>query len=107
MKKIIYHPTLYLGEGLSYGEMVKTKAVINRTPYKADVYLITRSMNVNDQLDIFQPKYLTQKFYESHPVYVFGMAKKKEDALALIEKIMQECVTARGDANLVAYLTGE
>lgn len=107
MKKLIYHPKLYLGESLTYGDMVRIKAKLNIQPKKADVFLITRSMNEQDQLDIFHAKYLQQKFYDKHPVYVFGMAKDKEEAIEVIEKIMQECVTAQGDANLIAYLTGE
>lgn len=107
MKKLIYHSKLYLGESLTYGDMVKIKAQFNIQPKKADIFLITRSLNENDQLDIFHAKYLQQRFDNHRPVYVFGMAKSKEEAIALIEKIMQECVTARGDANITAYLTGE
>lgn len=107
MKKIIYHSKLYLGESLSYGDMVKMKAQFNIAPNKVDIFLISRSMNENDQLDIFHAKYLRQRYYDNHPVRVYGMAKSKEEALAVIEKIMQECVTARGDANLIAYLSGE
>ena len=107
MKKLVYHSKLYLGESLSYGDMVKIKAQFNIQPSKVDIFLITRSMNENDQLDIFHAKYLRQKYYEDHPVYVFGMAKTKEEAVALIEKLMQECLDARGDANLTAYLKPE
>ncbi len=107
MKKIIYHSKLYLGESLSYGDMVKIKAQFNIAPNKVDIFLISRSMNENDQLDIFHAKYLRQRYYENHPVHVYGMTKTKEEALAVIEKLMQECVTARGDANLIAYLSGE
>lgn len=107
MKKLIYHPKLYLGESLTYGDMVKIKAQFNIQPSKVDIFLITRSMNVNEQLDIFHAKYLNQKYYENHPVYVFGMAKTKEEAIALIEKLMQECITANGNADLLAYLKPE
>lgn len=107
MKKIIYHSKLLLGESLSFGDMVKIKAQFNIAPDKVDVFLISRSMNENDQLDIFHAKYLRQRYYDKHPIRVYGMAKTKEEALALIEKTMQECVTARGDANLIAYLSGE
>lgn len=107
MKKLIYHPKLYLGESMNYGDMVKIKAQFNIQPSKVDIFLITRSMNEHDQLDIFHAKYLEQKYYTDHPVYVFGMAKSKEEAINLIEKLMQECVTARGDANLTAYLKPE
>lgn len=107
MKKLTYYPSLYLPDDIDYSEMVKIKTKLNRQPAKADVYLITRSLNETDQLDIFHSKYLPQKFYEEHPLYVYGLAKDKDAAISLVKKIVQECVAARGDANLIKYLTGE
>ena len=107
MGKITYYEKIYLGENITSEEAVKLKALLENQPLKANVYLITPSANEFDQLDIYHSKYLMQKFYKEHPPYIVGIAKKHEDAVALVEKMIQECVTARGDANLKEYLFGE
>lgn len=109
MKKITYRYQLYLSDSINYGDIFKIKLTLNTSPLRADVYLITRSINEEDQLDIFHSKYLPQKFYNRHDksLHVFGIAKTKDEALSLIEKIAQECVEARGDANIIKYLIGE
>ena len=95
LMKLIYHPNLYLGESLTYGDMIKIKLLFNIQPKKADIFLITRSMNENDQLDIFHAKYLQQRYYTERPVYVFGMAKNKEEAMSFLEDNLQ-CIPKAG-----------
>lgn len=109
MKKITYRYQLYLSDSINYGDIFKIKRTLNTSPLRADVYLITRSINEEDQLDIFHSKYLPQKFYNRHDksLHVFGITKTKDEALSLVEKIAQECVEARGDANIIKYLIGE
>ena len=109
MKRITYRYQLYLSDSINYGDIFKIKHNLNTSPLNADVYLITRSINENEQLDIFHSKYLPQKFYNKHdkPIHVFGITKTKEEALTIVEKIAQECLAARGDANIIKYLIGE
>ncbi len=107
MKRVTYHSNLYLSESINYGDIFKIKAKLKKTPATTDVFLITRALNTEDQLDIFHSRYLPQKFYDSHPLYVFGITKTKDEALQLVEKITQECIAKRGDADLIAYLIGE
>ena len=96
MKRITYRYQLYLSDSINYGDIFKIKHNLNTSPLNADVYLITRSINENEQLDIFHSKYLPQKFYNKHdkPIHVFGITKTKEEALAII-------------ANIIKYLIGE
>ena len=107
MEKIRYYKSLYLSDDIGSVELVKLKLDLATDPLKANVYLITLASNEQDQLDIYHAKYLIQKYYKERPPYVIGIAKKKSDACVLVEQMMQECVTARGDANLKAYLIGE
>lgn len=109
MKKITYRYQLYLSDSINYGDIFKIKRQLNTSPLRADVYLIARSINEEDQLDIFHSKYLPQKFYNRHDkaLHVVGISKTKDEALTIIEKIAQECLDARGDANIIKYLMGE
>lgn len=107
MKRVTYHPKLYLSESISFGDIAKIKSGLKRKPATTDVFLITRALNQVDQLDIFSSRYLPQKFFDKHPLYVFGITKTKDEAMSLVEKIVQESLEKRGDANILAYLIGE
>lgn len=107
MGKINYYENIYLSEDIAADDLVKLKQELMEQPWKANVFLITISTNEYDQLDIYHSKYLMQRFYREHPPYVVGIARKQPDAVALVEKMMQECVTAKGNANLKAYFIGE
>lgn len=107
MKRVTYHSQLYLGESVHYGDIAKIKSNLKKKPATTDVFLITRALNPEDQLDIFHSRYLPQKFYDKHPLYVFGITKTKDEALSIIEKMTRESLEKRGDANILAYLIGE
>lgn len=109
MKMITYQDQLYLSDSINYGDIFSLKRQLKAAPLKADVYLITRSVNEEEQLDIFHSKYLPQKFYNKHEksIHVFGISKTKDEAFSLVEKITRECVNTRGDANIINYLIGE
>ncbi len=103
-EKFQYHPRLYLGESISESKLDKIKKRLKKQPLLSSVYLITVSENPRDQLDIFAANQLVQKFYSKHPVYVIGIASDYEEAVAIIEIIVQECIKARGDCALKEYL---
>ena len=107
MNKINFHYHLRLGEGLEYKDLMQMKKNLRNDPVGANLFLITLSSNEQEQLDIYDAKYLIQKYYSKNPPYVIGIAKEKEHAISLVEELMQECVSSRGDANLKAYLMGE
>ncbi len=107
MEKIRFLNKLYLDAGLEQGDLQKLKQDLNENPLFANVFVITLSANEYDQLDIYHSKYLLQRFYKKNPPLVVGMAKKQGGAVALVEKIVQECVTLRGDVDLKAFLVGE
>ncbi len=107
MNKINFHYHLHLGEGLEYKDLMQMKKDLRENPIAANLFIITLSANEQEQLDIFDAKYLIQKYYSKNPPYVIGIAKDKGQAIAVVERLMQECVTKRGDANLRAYIMGE
>lgn len=106
-EKILFHKALYLGEGLTDADVLQLKSDLESAPLKANVYVITISANEQDQLDIYHSKYLIQKYYKERPPYIVGITRKQSEAYSLVEQMMQECVTARGDANVRMYLIGE
>lgn len=102
--KINYHHRLYLGNNISESKLNKLKKRLEKKPLFCDAYLITVSRNPSDQLEFFPAKQLVQKYYSQYPVYVIGIAADYEEAVSLIEKIVQECLQSRGDCALKEYL---
>lgn len=103
-ENITYHPGLYLSDDISESKLDRIKNKLQKKPLCCSVYLITISHNPNDQLDIFAAKQLAQSFYRKYPIYVVGIASDYSEAVGLIEKIVQECLQARGDCALKEYL---
>lgn len=102
--KLQYHPKLYLGESITESKLDKIKKRLHKQPLLSKVYLITISKNPVDQLDIFAAKQLVQNYYSKYPVYVIGIASNYDEALGVIETIVQECLNAREDCALKEYL---
>jgi len=102
--KLQYHHRLYLGESISESKLDKIKKRLQKYPLLSNVYLITVSRNPVDQLDIFDAKQLVQNYYRKHPIYVIGIASDYNEALSVIETIVQECLKERGDCALKEYL---
>ena len=103
-RKIQYHPDLYLGEGISEKKLDKIKAELDKHPLLSGAWLITISQNRYDQLEILQARQLEQRYYEKYPVEVVGIAAGYEEAVAVVEKIVQGCLASRGDCALKEYL---
>ena len=104
MYKIQYHIWLHLGESIEGADFITIQKKLRENPLEADVYLITLAANEKEQLDIFHSKYLLQRYYGKHIPYVIGIARSKEEAVSVVEKLVSECVKERGDADLKAYL---
>ena len=102
--KLQYHSRIYLGESISESKLDKIKRRLQKQPLLSNVYLIAVSRNPVDQLDIFAAKQLVQKYYSKYPVYVIGIAASYDEALAIVETIVQECLKVRGDCALKEYL---
>uniref|UniRef100_UPI00405770CD hypothetical protein n=1 Tax=Acetatifactor sp. TaxID=1872090 RepID=UPI00405770CD len=102
--KLIYHPKLYLGESISDSKLDKIKKRLEKKPLLCDAYLIAVSRNPHNQLEFFSANQLVQNYYNQYPAYVIGIASNYNEAVAVVEQIVQECLQARGDCALKEYL---
>lgn len=101
---ICYHPDLYLGEGIKEKKLDKIKKRLETRPLLSGVFLVSISRNAFDQLDIYEARQLCQPYYKKYPPYVVGIARNREEAISLVERIVTECLRARGDCALKEYL---
>ncbi len=103
-ERVRYHSKLYLGDGITEKKLDKIKKKLGKKPLLSGVFLIAVSVNPSDQLDIFDARQLIQSYYEKNPPYVIGITKSREEAVELVEQIVQECLRERGDCALKEYL---
>lgn len=101
---LTYRPELYLGDSINGKKLDKIMKKLEKKPLFSDVFLITVSRNASDQLDIFAARQLVQTYYKKHPPHVVGIAGSHEEAVELVEQLVQECLKARGDCALKEYL---
>ncbi len=104
MPQLEYYPRLYVSEGINREKLEKLKRDLASRPHKAEVFLLTLPENASDQLSIYESKYLRQKYYDRHPLYVIGIADGYPEAVDIVEQIAREAWAARGDARLREYL---
>ncbi|MCI8800663.1 hypothetical protein NSB25_21350 [Acetatifactor muris] len=101
---IAYRPELYLGESINRKKLDKIKKRLENRPLFSGVFLIAFSRNPSDQLEIYEAKQLSQSYYQKYPPYIVGIAGSRQEAVALVEKIVKECLSVRGDCALKEYL---
>lgn len=101
---ITYYPRLYLGESISRKKLDKIKKRLEKKPLLSGVFLLTLSANATDQLEIYKARLLAERYYRENPPYVIGIAKTYDEAVAIVEQIVAECLQARGDCMLKEYL---
>lgn len=103
-KKLVFSPTLYLGESINIRKLDKLKKNLINNPITTKVFLLTISTNPSEQLDIMESRYVTFSYYNEHPLRVIGLAGSNGEAVKMVEKIVQDCLDKRGDVDLKAFL---
>lgn len=106
-KKLIYHSDLYLGESIRAKKLDKIKKKLERRPLHSGVFLVAISENPQDQLEIFEAKQLTQKYYDKTAVRVVALAGSYDEALGIVEQLVRECLEQNGNCDLKKYLSGK
>ena len=102
--KLRYYEELYLGESIDAQKLEKIKKKLETRPLFSGIFVISISRNPSDQLDIYEAKQLVQRYYQKNPPYIIGITKSKEEAIAIVQQIVEECMDARGDCSLKEYL---
>ena len=102
--KLSYHPNLYLGDSINAKKLDKLKKKLENKPLLSDVFLVVISRNPSDQLEIYNSRQLAQRYYEKNPPYVVGIAGGYDEAVGMVEGLVQACIKERGDCALKEYL---
>ncbi len=102
MPKLCYLSKLYLGHGVITKDVESLKKQIRDG--ERSIYLVIISPNSKDLLDIISSGRLGFQGYAGRTLQVVGLAKDTEDAAELVRGMTEDCVAARGDCDLRAYL---
>ncbi|MCR4903302.1 MAG: hypothetical protein K6A23_10640 [Butyrivibrio sp.] len=93
---------LYWGDSVKNHHLVKWKLLFGSGQF--NIFCVTKPMNDGDQLDIIHCAFLKQKYYQYHPVLIYGIASGYDEALDLVIRISQDASFAGMDGKLLDYL---
>ncbi len=98
-----YYKYLYTGESL---EKKKEKIIskLSREKLQAGIFLIVLSGEENNQLEILNSNLLLQKYYPQKDYLVVGIAKGFDEALEILEQIVQEVYNETKGAEIRSYI---
>jgi hypothetical protein len=69
-----------------------------------NIFAITLSPNEHDLLEIYPSNVLTQKHYRKSDLVVVGIAYGKEEAMDMMQLVLQDCMEATGDLDVKSYI---
>lgn len=102
--RLTYHHNLRLSDSIDEQELKRIKKQLSRKPLLSDVYLITPARNRRDLLEFYHSRMLALPYYQKEPPLIIGITRTYEEALTMIEQLVQECYLSRGDCSLREYL---
>lgn len=107
MKAMKWYRKLYLGDNAKDAKY-KIIGKVRTNKFQFDTYLITLSNNPDNLLDIYLANFLLQPHFKKSnfldDIYVVGIAKGRDEAFRLIEKIIFEVYSNTGEFKLREYL---
>lgn len=94
---------LYLGETIApkVDQIVKKIMTSKAVP---NLYLIAIAGNPDNMLDLIPQWEVLQKGYPKEHLRIVGLADGKEDAIGLMQFMVEESLEKTGNANVRAYL---
>lgn len=100
-----FHDRLYVGDSIKHPLLTKWKLRVAAGQFH--VFVIVISMNGSNQLECFHNALLKQKSYRNQDFLVVGIASDYTEAVDIITKITEDCVTKTGTANIKEFLLND
>lgn len=101
-----WYKNLFLGESIA----PKTHQIIKKiknNKLTPDVYVIAFASNPKNLLDIIPTWEMLQGGYPKEKLCIIGLAKGKQEAIALVTDIVAEVYEKTGDVKIREYLQNE
>lgn len=102
--EIQFHDKLYAND-MSTRKIRSIKKKIHRKKLKLNIYLVTLPIGQDGLLEIYWYPELLQKAYQKMDVQmiVVGIAKEREEAISLVEKMLLDVGVHEGNIPLGEY----
>ncbi|MBE5843621.1 MAG: hypothetical protein E7302_05490 [Butyrivibrio sp.] len=97
-----FYKNLYVGESIKNSALVRWK--LKHGAGQLGIYVITAPATDSDQLDITHCAFLKQQYYRKHPVFVYGIAGSKGEAMDIVMKISDEAAGCGMSGDIKGYL---
>lgn len=106
MDSMKWYRKLYLGENAKKSKY-KIIGRVRTSKFQRDTYLITLSPNPGSLLEIYSAVYLLQPYFKKAHVLdnitVLGIARGREEAFQVVEKIISDVYSNTGGFGLKEY----
>lgn len=99
-----WYKNLYRGE-LSPRRSKRVLFCIRHNILQLNTYIITLALSDSEQLDLIPARELLQKAYPKKNLSIIGIAKNYEDALAVLERIVQDVFKKDPALNIRQYFS--
>lgn len=96
-----FYRDMYVSPEIEHPEITKWR--LRHRAGSLSLYVITLC-DEGGQLQFFHSAFLEQRYLRQHCPMIIGLARGRTNAVALIQKIVQECVDSTGGAELVPFL---
>lgn len=98
-----WYKRLYIGDNAKKKEKW-IKWCVNHKIYPKQVYLVTLASNPKNLLDVFSVKQLKHEFIKQKCPLILGMGLGKDDAVKIVQQIVEETYKSQGNTNVQRYL---
>ncbi len=98
-----YYKYLYVGESV---KKKKSKIIsrLEKGKFQLDIHLLVLPGTENNQLEIINPNLFLQKNYPVTECFVVGIVKGFEEALEILEEIVQDVYNETRGADIRSYI---
>ena len=103
---IIWSSCLWIGDGIEK-KKDRIKRRIEQGKPVLGVYLITEPSNKENLFDILDAKELCFPYYRKHSLTVYGLAEGKDEAEAMVVRMLEEVYRETGEFKVREYFLGE
>ncbi len=100
---MIWYDSLFLGTGCQSKQKTLRRRISKCRPHPG-VYLITLPTQEHECLEIIPSALLLQPEYPGEDLRIIGMALTHDEAVELVERIIQETYAAREDLDVEAFM---
>ncbi len=98
-----WYKKLYIGENAKK-DATKAKRRLNQRKLQMNMFLITYASNPENLFDIIGTEQLLQKSLYRRCPMVIGLAASKEEALQIVQQIVEETYAKQNDVDVRRYL---